>query len=123
MLAGSGGFTFHPLDQFVRAFLLFGFHAAQAVLCKGGLTLTLGILLGFVVSAFGHAYPVLVALGPTMAAMMFGYFVVQGLVVVAETRLGVTRWPRAWRRSWTLVIMVATSPLFVAPCLQVVLAD
>jgi hypothetical protein len=83
----------------------------------------LGILLGFVVSAFGHAYPVLVALGPTMAAMMFGYFVVQGLVVVAETRLGVTRWPRAWRRSWTLVIMVATSPLFVAPCLQVVLAD
>jgi hypothetical protein len=83
----------------------------------------LGILLGFAVSAFGHAYPVLVALGPTMAAMMFGYFVVQGLVVVVETRLGVTRWPRASRRSWTLVIMVATSPLFVVPCLRVVLAD
>jgi len=83
----------------------------------------LGILLGFAASAFGHAYPALVALGPAMAAMMFGYFVVQGLVVVAETRLGIARWPRALRRSWTIVIMVASSPLFVEPCLRVVLAD
>lgn len=83
----------------------------------------LGTLLGFVVSAFGHAYPVLVALGPAMAAMMFGYFAVQGLVVVAETGLGVTKWPRTLRRSWTLAIMFATSPLFVIPCLRVVLAD
>jgi hypothetical protein len=81
----------------------------------------LGMLLGFVVSGFGHAYPVLVALGPAMAAMMFGYFAVQGLVVVAETRLGMARWPRALRRSWTIAIMVATSPLFVVPCLRVVL--
>ncbi len=83
----------------------------------------LGILLGFVVSALGHAYPVLVALGPAMAAMMLGYFVVQGLVVVAEARLGIARWPRVLRRTWTIVIMVASSPLFVVPCLRVVLAD
>jgi hypothetical protein len=83
----------------------------------------LGILLGFVVSAFGHGYPVLVALGPVMAAMMFGYFVLQGLVVIAETRLGMARWPRALRHAWTIVIMLATSPLFVAPCLRIVLAD
>jgi hypothetical protein len=83
----------------------------------------LGILLGFFVSAFGHAYPVLVALGPAMAAMMLGYFVVQGLVVVAEARLGIARWPRALRHVWTIVIMLATSPLFVVPCLRVVLAD
>jgi hypothetical protein len=83
----------------------------------------LGILLGFVVSAFGHAYPILVALGPAMAAMMLGYFVVQGLVVVAEARLGIARWPRAARRVWTIVIMLATSPLFVVPCLRVVLTE
>jgi hypothetical protein len=83
----------------------------------------LGVLLCFVASAFGHAYPVLVALGPAMAAMMFGYFVVQGLVVVAEPRLGMAKWPRPLRHFWTIVIMFATSPLFVAPCLHVVLAD
>ena len=82
----------------------------------------LGVLLGFVVSGFGHAYPVLVALGPSMAAMMLGYFAVQGLVVVAEPRLGVDKWPRALRRTWTIVLMVATSPLFVEPCLRVLLS-
>ncbi len=82
----------------------------------------LGLLLAFVVSAAGHAYPVLVALGPAMTAMMFGYFVVQGVAVAAETRLGVAGWPRALRRCWTVVIMVATSPLFVEPCLRVVLS-
>ncbi|MEJ7732509.1 MAG: hypothetical protein WKG00_25300 [Polyangiaceae bacterium] len=81
----------------------------------------LGMLLGFLVSASGHAYPVLVAVGPAMAAMMFAYFVVQGAVVAAEAPLGVARWPRALRRAWTLVIMVGTSPLFVEPCLRVVL--
>lgn len=82
----------------------------------------LGLLLAFAVSAAGHAYPVLVALGPAMTAMMFGYFVVQGVAVAAEIRLGVARWPRALRRSWTVVIMLATSPLFVEPCLRVVLS-
>ena len=83
----------------------------------------LGALLGFFASGFGHAYPVLVALGPAMGAMMLGYFVVQGLAVIAEPRLGVATWPRAARRVWTVVIMVATSPLFVEPALRVVLED
>ena len=83
----------------------------------------LGLLLCFLVSGFTHAYPVLVALTPAMAVMMFGYFVVQGVAVAAETRLGVTKWPRALRRAWTLVIMLATSPLFVEPCLRVILSE
>lgn len=82
----------------------------------------LGLLLGFFVSALGHAYPVLVALGPAMAAMMFGYFVVQGAFVVVEMRLGATKWPRPLRRAWTIVIMLGTSPLFVEPALRVVFA-
>lgn len=81
----------------------------------------LGVLLAFFVSAFGHAYPVLVAVGPTMTALMFGYFLVQGVFVFLESRLGVASWPRALRRTWTVVIMIATSPLFVEPCLRVVL--
>lgn len=83
----------------------------------------LGALLGFFVSAVGHAWPVLVALGPAMTAMMFGYFMVQGLVVVLEARLGVARWPRALQRCWTLAIMGATAPLFVEPCLEIVLSE
>lgn len=83
----------------------------------------LGMLLGFVVSALGHAYPVLVAVGPAMTALMFVYFLVQGTVVALEARLGVTQWRRGWRRCWTVVIMIATSPLFVEPALRVVLAE
>lgn len=83
----------------------------------------LGLLLAFVVSAFGHAYPVLVALGPTMTAMMFGYFLIQGIVVVAEARLGVAKWPRTLQRCWTILLMVTTSPLFVEPCLRIVLSE
>jgi hypothetical protein len=83
----------------------------------------LGTLLGFAASGFGHAYPILVAVGPAMAALMLGYFVVQGLAVVAEPRLGVGKWPRPGRRAWTVVIMIATSPLFVEPALRVVLSD
>jgi hypothetical protein len=82
----------------------------------------LGILLVFVVSAFVHAYPVLVALGPAMTAWMFGYFVVQGLILIAELGLGIAAWPRPLRRSWTILLMIATSPLFVEPALRTVLS-
>lgn len=79
----------------------------------------LGLLLGFVVSAIGHAYPVLVALDLPMAALMFAFFVVQGIFVIVETRVGVTRWLRPARRAWTVTIMIASSPLFVEPALRV----
>ncbi len=80
---------------------------------------TLGLLLGFVVSAIGHAYPVLVAIDLPMAALMFAFFVAQGICVLLETRFGVTRWSRPARRAWTVTIMVASSPLFVEPALRV----
>jgi len=80
----------------------------------------LGLMLGFVISGVGHAYPVFVASDATMALMMLGFFLVQGLIVVAETKLGVARWPRPARRAWTITMMLATSPLFVEPALRVV---
>jgi len=78
----------------------------------------LGVVLGFVVSAVGHAYPALVAVGPQMAAMMFAFFFTQGIFVILEARLGAARWPRAARRAWTVTIMLASSPLFVEPALR-----
>ena len=78
----------------------------------------LGLLLGFVVSAIGHAYPVLVAIDLPMAAMMFAFFLAQGIFVIIETRLGVSRWSRPARRAWTVTIMLGTSPLFVEPALR-----
>lgn len=80
-----------------------------------------GLLLGFVVSAIGHAYPVFVAIGGPMAAMMFAFFLLQGLFVMLEVRLGASRWPRFVRRVWTVALMLATAPLFVEPALRVVL--
>lgn len=79
----------------------------------------LGLLLGFVLSGFGHAYPVLVALDLPMAALMLAFFLVQGIFVILEVRLGTSRWPRAARRAWTVTIMVTSSPLFVEPALRV----
>jgi hypothetical protein len=79
----------------------------------------LGLLLGFVVSAIGHAYPVLVALDLPMASMMFTFFVVQAVFVMLEVRFGVARWSRPARRVWTVTLMVASSPLFVEPALRV----
>lgn len=81
----------------------------------------LGLLFGFVASGFGHAYPIFVAVGLRMAGWMIAFFVVQGLAVVVEARLGVGRWPRMARRAWTVAIMLASSPLFVEPALQVLL--
>ncbi len=79
---------------------------------------TLGLLFGFVVSAIGHAYPLLVATDLRMAAMMFAFFSAQGMFVLVEARLGVSRWSRAARRAWTVTIMVASSPLFLEPALR-----
>ena len=79
----------------------------------------LGLLLGFVASGVGHAYPMFVAIDGSMAAMMFAFFLVQGFVVIVEVRLGVIRWSRPARRAWTVTIMVASSPLFVEPALRV----
>jgi hypothetical protein len=79
----------------------------------------LGLALGFVASGVGHAYPVVVAMDVQMAAMMFAFFVAQGIFVMIETRVGASRWPRVARRAWTVTIMIATSPLFVEPALRV----
>jgi hypothetical protein len=80
----------------------------------------LGLLAGFGWSALLHAYPTFVAIGLEGAAMMFGYFAVQGLVVLLEMQVGTAKWPRPVRRAWTIAIMLATSPLFLVPVLRAI---
>jgi hypothetical protein len=79
----------------------------------------LGLVLGFAVSAVGHAYPVLVALDASMAAAMVVFFIAQGIFVLLEARLWVAGWSSAARRTWTVTMMVGSSPLFVEPTLRV----
>ena len=79
----------------------------------------LGLWLGFAASGIGHAYPVFVASDLRLAAMMLAFFLVQGAFVMIETRLGASRWPRPARRTWTITMMIASSPLFVEPALRV----
>lgn len=79
---------------------------------------TLGLFLGFVVSAVGHAYAILVATD-VLAATMLAFFLAQGLVAIVEPRLGVPRRSRGARRVWTVTIMIGSSPLFIEPVSRV----
>jgi hypothetical protein len=77
-----------------------------------------GVLAAFGASALLHGYIVLAPVGLGWAAVGALYFVVQGVLVLVESRLGLRRWPVAARRVWALGVLVATSPLFVEPALR-----
>ena len=80
----------------------------------------LGLALAFLASAGLHAWIVAVAVGPAMAAIMASYFVVQGLLLALEVRLGVARWTEAAGWAWTMACVLVPSPLFIEPLLRVV---
>jgi hypothetical protein len=80
----------------------------------------LGLGLAFLASAALHAWFIGVALGPTMAASMGLYFVIQGLLLVVEGPLRVARWPAPLGRVWMLACTLLPSPLFVEPILRLV---
>lgn len=82
-----------------------------------------GLVLAFAASALGHAYPVVVAVDLSLGAVMFAFFVAQAIFVILEAVLGASRWPRPARRTWTIVLMVGSSPLFVEPALRVLGCD
>jgi D-alanyl-lipoteichoic acid acyltransferase DltB (MBOAT superfamily) len=78
-----------------------------------------GWALAFLVSSAVHAYFVLVAAGPRMALWMGIYFLLQGLLVLAELRLHVDRWPAMAAHGWVITVMLLSAPLFTEPFLQV----
>ncbi|MGQ0764031.1 MAG: MBOAT family protein [Acidobacteriota bacterium] len=78
----------------------------------------LGLFAAFAVSGVMHAWLGLVALDVPAAAMMGAFFLLQGLIVLVEARLCLRAWPRAAAHLWTLFVLLAPSPLFVAPFLR-----
>lgn len=77
-----------------------------------------GLAATFAGSALLHFWIAAVPLGLEMAAWMAAFFVVQGGVVWLERSIGVRRWRPARAHAWTIVVMLATSPLFVEPFLR-----
>lgn len=80
---------------------------------------TTGRLAAFAASAAAHAYFALVPLGPEMAASIGAFFLAHGVLVVAEHRLAVPRWPTVLQRGWTLTAFVLTGPLIGEPALRI----
>ncbi len=80
----------------------------------------LGLALTFVVSGLFHFAFMLPAVGPFWGAMMGAFFLLQLPFLWAERALEVARWPAALARLWTLTLLLASSPLFVEPVLQIV---
>ncbi len=81
----------------------------------------LALMGGFVVSAAVHAWLVYVPLDAVAMVPMAAYFVIQGLIVLAEGRLRVRAWQSSTQRLWTIVAVAGPSPLFVEPFVRVVM--
>lgn len=80
----------------------------------------LGLLAAFAVSAAFHAWMFMVALDAGAALMVGAFFLVQGVAVLAETRIGLRSWPSLLARGWTYVVLLAPSPLILGPIARLV---
>jgi hypothetical protein len=82
-------------------------------------SVALALFAAFAVSGVSHALLAFIALGRWRISLIWGtFFLVQPLLIAAERRLAVRRWPPAAARAWTLTVLAITSPLFVEPMLQ-----
>jgi hypothetical protein len=77
-----------------------------------------GLLAAFAASAVVHAYIVVPVGGTVAAAQMGAFFVLQGVSLVLQTRLGVSRWRTLLARASTLFAFILTLPLFIEPGLR-----
>ena len=77
----------------------------------------LAVLAAFLGSALLHQYFTWAAIGFGWSLIMASFFLLQVPLLLLEGALGQQRWPRPWRRAWTVACLVLTSPLFVAPTL------
>lgn len=79
----------------------------------------LGLFCAFLVSGAMHAWIAMVAVGASAAFAVGAFFVLQGAFVLAEDRLHVRTWPTPVARAWTLLVLLASSPLFIGPALRI----
>jgi hypothetical protein len=81
---------------------------------------TLGLVAAFGVTAAVHAWMAAAAgLGAQATMMMGAFFLVQGAAVLAETRLALPTWPVLAAHTWTVSVLLASSPLFLSSPLRV----
>jgi hypothetical protein len=80
--------------------------------------IALGIMLAFLASGAFHGWLILFALGTWPAFTTVLFFVIQGVAVLAENRLRIQTWPTPIARAWTVIIILASSPLFIGPGLR-----
>jgi hypothetical protein len=80
----------------------------------------LALLATFSISAIAHVLLTYVALGRWEISLICGsFFLVQPIIIVAERKLAVRRWPSGAGWAWTLTALAITSPLITEPLLQI----
>jgi hypothetical protein len=85
---------------------------------RQGVAIALSV--AFFASAVGHALLVFLMLGRWGISLSCGaFFMVQPVIIFAERRMNVRRWPLLAARVWTLVILASVSPFFVEPAVQI----
>jgi hypothetical protein len=83
-------------------------------------SVALALLATFTISAIGHVLLTYVALGRWGISLVCGsFFLVQPILIAAERRLAIRRWPRRAAWAWTLTAIAITSPLIIEPLLQI----
>jgi Membrane bound O-acyl transferase family len=79
----------------------------------------LGFMLAFLASAAIHFWLMFAALNAVVALCMGAFFLVQGVLIGVERRLGVRQWQPRWGHVWTVLAILLPSPLFTEPLLRV----
>lgn len=83
----------------------------------------LGIVAAFAASTVLHFWASWVPLGWRAGLTMGSFFIVHGVALMIERKLGIAHWPTVGlRRAWTATVLVGSSPLFVEPMLHVLAA-
>jgi hypothetical protein len=78
-----------------------------------------GVAAAFLASTLVHFWMVLPPLGFGWALMMAAFFVIEGILTLLEPWLRLDRWPEIARRAWTVLAVLAPSPLFTEPVLRI----
>ncbi len=79
----------------------------------------LGIFVTFFVSGLMHFWLTVVPLDARAALTMGSYFILHGVIVLAELRLHPRAWPVPLARAWTLIAILGPSSLIIDPFLQI----
>ena len=77
-----------------------------------------GVMAAFVASAVLHFVPIWIVYDARWSFAMGAFFVIHGVIVIVESKLGVARWPRVLGHVWTLGWFAVTLPLFGEPLLR-----